>query len=46
MNINVNNININYETYGQGNPIILLHGNQESHEIFDKLIDKLKDDYK
>ena len=46
MNLNVNNININYETYGQGNPIILLHGNQESHEIFDKLIDKLKEDYK
>ena len=46
MLINVNNININYETYGHGNPIILLHGNQESHEIFDKLIDKLKEDYK
>ncbi|MFR5877075.1 MAG: alpha/beta fold hydrolase [Eubacterium sp.] len=42
MIIKVNNVNIYYEVYGKGLPIILLHGNGESHEIFDKLINKLK----
>lgn len=46
MKILVNNVNLYYEVYGNGQPIILLHGNQETHEIFDKLIDKLKDNYK
>lgn len=45
MIINVNNVNIYYEAYGEGLPIILLHGNGESHKIFDKLIDKLKHNY-
>ncbi len=42
MFVKVNNINIYYEVCGQGSPIILLHGNQETHEIFDKLIKKLQ----
>lgn len=46
MIIKVNNININYEEYGEGMPIILLHGNGENYTIFDKLIEKLKDNYK
>ena len=46
MKILVNNVNLYYETYGEGQPIILLHGNGETHEIFDKLIDKLKENYK
>jgi pimeloyl-ACP methyl ester carboxylesterase len=46
MNINVNNVNLYYEVYGNGTPIILVHGNSETHEIFDVLIDKLKDNYK
>ncbi|MCH5320352.1 MAG: alpha/beta hydrolase [Eubacterium sp.] len=46
MIIRVNNVNINYEVYGNGAPIILLHGNSESHKIFDKLIERLKTDYK
>lgn len=46
MKVLVNNVNLYYEEYGKGKPIILLHGNQESHEIFDKLINKLKNNYK
>ena len=46
MYTNVNNVDIYYEVYGEGTPIILLHGNSETHEIFDKLINKLKDNYK
>ena len=46
MKINVNNVNLNYEEYGTGKPIILLHGNSEDSTIFRKLIDKLKPDYK
>ena len=46
MNINVNDVNIFYEEYGKGQPIILLHGNSETHEIFDKLIEQLKENYK
>ncbi|MDE6470301.1 MAG: alpha/beta hydrolase [Eubacterium sp.] len=46
MIINVNNININYEVFGEGMPIILLHGNSETHKVFDKLIERLQNDYK
>ena len=46
MYTNVNNVDIYYEVFGDGAPIILLHGNSETHEIFDKLINKLKDNYK
>lgn len=46
MKIEINTININYEVHGKGTPIILLHGNSENHKIFDKLIQKLKDNYK
>lgn len=46
MKINVNDVNLYYEEYGNGKPIILLHGNKETHEIFDRLIDKLKENYK
>ena len=46
MKIFVNNVNLYYETYGEGQPIIMLHGNSETHEIFDKLIDELKNEYK
>lgn len=42
VNILINNVNIHYEVYGNGKPILLLHGNGESMEIFDKLISKLK----
>ena len=42
MNIQVNNINLYYNKYGKGQPIILLHGNRGSSQTFDKLIEKLK----
>lgn len=45
MKIKVNNVNIFYKVYGNGKPIILLHGNSETHKIFTKLINKLKEDY-
>ena len=34
-----------YEVTGEGKPLIMLHGNGESHEIFDKAIDVLKEHY-
>lgn len=34
-----------YEKSGQGDPIILLHGNGETHQIFDKAVLLLKDYY-
>ena len=45
MKFKVNGIELYYEKYGKGKPIILIHGNQESHEIFDKLIEKLEGNY-
>lgn len=45
MNIDVNNITLNYNKRGKGNPVILLHGNGENKSIFDKLADKLKEHY-
>ena len=38
MNIFVNGIKLHYEKTGSGAPLILLHGNGESHEIFDEAI--------
>lgn len=41
MRIIVNDVSIFYEKTGHGNPVILLHGNSETHHIFDKLVPKL-----
>jgi pimeloyl-ACP methyl ester carboxylesterase len=38
MYIKVNGIELFYEKYGSGNPIVLLHGNGEDHTIFDVLV--------
>ncbi len=46
MIVRVNGININYEAYGDGKPIVLIHGNGENHKVFDILIDSLKMNYK
>lgn len=45
MKVNVNDVVLNYDVVGSGYPIILLHGNGENYTIFNKLIDKLKEDY-
>lgn len=41
----VNGIALYYEQMGTGSPMILLHGNGEDHHIFDKLSEKLKNDF-
>ena len=41
MYIRVNDTNLWYETKGNGQPFILLHGNGESHEIFTVLMNEL-----
>ena len=41
--IKVNGINLNYYADGQGKPVVLLHGNGESHRIFSILLDQLVD---
>lgn len=43
MFVKVNGVNLFYEKTGQGRPIILLHGNSESHMIFDVLTEQLSD---
>lgn len=45
MRISVNEVELNYEVYGHGKPLILLHGNEENMHIFDELITSLKDDF-
>jgi len=42
---NVNGITLYYEKTGEGQPIILLHGNGEDHQIFDVLTDQLKENF-
>lgn len=34
MHITVNNVNLFYEVVGTGAPLVMIHGNGESHEIF------------
>lgn len=46
MKTELNSITINYEVCGSGKPLILLHGNGESHKIFNKAIEALKDQYR
>ena len=41
MTINVNGIDLYYELTGSGQPVVLLHGNGETHEIFDRLTPRL-----
>lgn len=41
MYIQLNGQILQYEKYGEGSPLILLHGNGESHEIFEELAAEL-----
>lgn len=43
MKINVNGINLYYETCGEGKPLVLLHGNTETHKIFNRAIPLLRE---
>jgi pimeloyl-ACP methyl ester carboxylesterase len=45
MNIKINDIDLWYEKRGSGQSFILLHGNGESHEIFDMLIEELSKNF-
>lgn len=45
MKVKVNGVVLNYDVVGTGYPIILLHGNGENYTIFNKLIEKLQEDY-
>jgi len=42
----VNGIEIYYEICGEGTPMILLHGNGEDHEIFDRFTNDLERDHR
>jgi pimeloyl-ACP methyl ester carboxylesterase len=43
---NINGIKIYYEIYGKGEPLLLLHGNSQSGEIFDLQIKDFSKKYK
>ena len=43
MILKINNIDLFYEKFGSGTPIILVHGNGENHNIFDKIIPLLSE---
>ena len=45
MKIKINNIDIFYKTIGSGPPLIMIHGNGESHNIFDKAVSILSKRY-
>jgi len=39
--LRINDTDLYYEKIGVGRPLILLHGNSESHKIFDKIVEPL-----
>lgn len=45
MEIKANHVNLHYQKMGQGDPLILLHGNGEDHHIFDQISAKLEKHY-
>lgn len=45
MNITVNNVNLYYEVAGSGAPLVMVHGNGETHEIFDKAVPLLAEHF-
>ena len=45
MQIDVNGCTLYYEKVGSGRPLILLHGNGETHLIFDKAVELLREHF-
>lgn len=45
MYIDVNNTRLYYDVFGNGDPLILLHGNGEDHHIFDQAVAILKNHF-
>lgn len=45
MFIHVNGVRLYYEKSGKGEPLLLLHGNEEDHRIFDEAVEVLKKHY-
>ena len=45
MIIEVNGIQLFYETAGSGRPLLMVHGNSEDHTIFDKAAELLKEEF-
>lgn len=45
MYITVNGLELFYEQTGTGRPLVLVHGNDEDHTIFDEAVEVLKDKY-
>jgi len=43
---NVNGVKLYFETYGKGQPLVLLHYMTGSHEVWEQWIDSLSQDYK
>lgn len=41
--IEVNEVSLHYVKTGEGRPVVLVHGNGESHDLFDTQIGQLKD---
>ena len=46
MRLKVNDVELNYEVIGEGQPLIMLHGNREDHTIFKEAGEVLKQEYK
>ena len=45
MILSVNGVSLYYEKHGQGQPLIMVHGNGEDHTIFDQAVEKLRAHY-
>ena len=45
MQLEINDIQLNCEKIGEGHPVILIHGSGEDHHIFDKLTERLKNNF-
>ncbi len=43
MKITVNGVELYYEVYGEGRPLLMIHGNSEDHTIFNEAAEVLKE---